>query len=104
VTVAGIEATGDLSGNLPPDKVSAPSPAYLTSQPAAGISLPLATAVNPDFPDGFVVSAWRLRLLLGKPSDSNNFLLKRPRTQWVRAKMTPSASISTANSSWNFTA
>jgi hypothetical protein len=38
-----------------------------------------ASFLNPYFPDGSVVSAWRLRLLLGKPSDSNDFLLKRTR-------------------------
>jgi hypothetical protein len=32
----------------------------------------------PDFPDGFVVSAWRLRLFPAKPSVSHDFLLKRP--------------------------
>jgi hypothetical protein len=33
-------------------------------------------ALNPDFPDGWVVSVWRLRLLPAKLSVSNNFLLK----------------------------
>jgi hypothetical protein len=32
--------------------------------------------MDPDFPDGSVVSAWRLRLSLGKPSVSHDFLLK----------------------------
>jgi hypothetical protein len=32
--------------------------------------------LNPDFPDGSVVSAWRLRLFLGKPSVSIDCLLK----------------------------
>jgi len=30
----------------------------------------------PDFPDGSVVSAWRLRLFPGKPSVSDDFLPK----------------------------
>ena len=34
---------------------------------------------SPDCPDGSVVSARRLRLFPGKPSVSNDFLLKRPR-------------------------
>src|SRR2546423_12576064 len=33
----------------------------------------------PDFPDGSVVSAWRLRLFPGKPSVSDDFMPKRPR-------------------------
>ncbi len=37
-------------------------------------------AFNLDFPDGSVVSAWRLRPFLGKPSISDDFLPKRPRS------------------------
>jgi predicted metal-dependent HD superfamily phosphohydrolase len=33
-------------------------------------------AIDPDFPDDSLVSAWRLRLLLGKPSVSASFLPK----------------------------
>ena len=36
-------------------------------------------SIDPDFPDGSIVSAWRLRLFLGKPSVSDDFLPKRPR-------------------------
>jgi hypothetical protein len=45
--------------------------------------------MDPDFPDGPVVSAWRLRLFLGKPSVSNNFLLKRPRNPMAESKNDP---------------
>ena len=47
------------------------------------------TSISPDFPDGFVVSAWRLRIFLGKPSDSNDFLLKRPRNPMGESKNVP---------------
>jgi hypothetical protein len=36
--------------------------------------------LNPDFPDGSIVSAWRLRHFPGKPSVSDPLLPKRPRT------------------------
>src|SRR4051794_6516576 len=35
--------------------------------------------MTPDFPNGPVVSAWRLRLFPGKPSVSDDFLPKRQR-------------------------
>jgi HNH endonuclease len=34
------------------------------------------TEFNLDFPDDSLISAWRLRLLLGKPSVSDDFLPK----------------------------
>src|SRR5262245_6590201 len=54
---------------LPPDQVG---------RRALGV-IPRPRAVNPDFPDGSVVSAWRLRLFPGKPSVSDDFLPKRQR-------------------------
>src|SRR5262249_54038094 len=44
---------------------------------------------NPDFPDGSVVSAWRLRLLPGKPSVSDDFLRKQPRNPMGESKNDP---------------
>src|SRR5205807_64433 len=35
--------------------------------------------LSPDFPDGSVISAWRLRLSPGKPSVADHYLPKRPR-------------------------
>jgi hypothetical protein len=35
-----------------------------------------ARRLNPNFPDDSLISAWRLRLFLGKPSVSDDFLPK----------------------------
>jgi hypothetical protein len=59
---------------------------------------------NPGFPDGSVVSAWRLRLLPGKPSDSNDFLLKRPSNPMGDSQNDSLRLDFDANSSWNSTA
>ena len=44
--------------------------------PEMTVNLELST---PDFPDGLVVPAWRLRLFSGIPSVSDHYLPKRPR-------------------------
>jgi Transposase DDE domain group 1 len=45
--------------------------------------------LGPDFPDGSVVSAWRLRLFPGKPSVSDDFLPKRQRNPMGDSQKNP---------------
>src|SRR5262249_1689688 len=51
------------------------SPLHAFSRQGAGVR----RIIDPGFPDGSVVSAWRLRLFPGKPSVSDHYLQKRPR-------------------------
>jgi hypothetical protein len=56
---------------------------------AGKVAVGRTTSFPPDFPDGSISSAWRLRHFPGKPSFSDDFLPKRPRFPMGDSQNTP---------------